>query len=125
MTTIDAEKNNNQHNKKGFVDDTSYKVLPTRSENFELEISFLISEASKLRLKGIILCCSFCRNNNETQIVYESHNKTDVSGKVKCPILANHKCDVCGGFAHTRNYCEVFKRQTKLRKIERYGLSKN
>ena len=101
------------------------KALPVRSDKYTKEISALIEVASKLSLKGKTLCCSFCRNNNETESVYKSHNRTDVSGTIICPILANHKCEVCGEKAHTRNYCELFQRQTKLKKIQKYAFNKN
>jgi hypothetical protein len=101
------------------------KLLPLRSEKYTQEISVLVVEANKLSLKGKTLCCNFCRNNNESEVVYKSHNRTDVSGKIICPILANHQCEVCGVYAHTRNYCELYKRQTKFKQIQKYALNKN
>lgn len=51
--------------------------------------------------------CGFCKRNGEASSVYQSHNLKE-NGKVACPILRNHVCELCGAtgdVAHTRSYC--------------------
>lgn len=51
--------------------------------------------------------CNFCKRNGETSTVFLSHNLRE-EGKVTCPILWKHKCELCGATgdkAHTRSYC--------------------
>ena len=52
--------------------------------------------------------CVFCKNNGEAEMVYNSHQLKDDSGRVVCPILYYYKCPKCGAFgekAHTLRYC--------------------
>ena len=45
--------------------------------------------------------------NGETREVYQSHNLRE-GGRVTCPVLRQHKCELCGATgdsAHTRSYC--------------------
>ncbi|KAA0188022.1 hypothetical protein HAZT_HAZT004576 [Hyalella azteca] len=51
--------------------------------------------------------CKFCRNNNEEEIFHEFK---DVTGRVVCPVLSQHVCELCGASgsdAHTRKYCPL------------------
>ncbi|KAI1293794.1 Nanos -like protein 1 [Halotydeus destructor] len=52
--------------------------------------------------------CGFCRTNGETMENCSSHSLKDASGKVTCPILSRHVCELCGATgpeAHTRSHC--------------------
>lgn len=48
--------------------------------------------------------CNFCKRNGDPRPFYTAHNLRE-NGKVTCPILQQHTCELCGatGFeAHTR-----------------------
>ena len=52
--------------------------------------------------------CAFCKNNGESEVVYNSHQLKDERGRVVCPILFYYKCPQCGAYgenAHTLKYC--------------------
>ena len=54
--------------------------------------------------------CGFCRKNDERKEFYTSHRLKDANGKVICPILRKHQCELCGATgdqAHTRSYCPI------------------
>jgi len=55
--------------------------------------------------------CKFCKNNGETTQMYRSHSLRNPSdGRLICPVLRDHVCDMCGATgddAHTRNYCPL------------------
>lgn len=54
--------------------------------------------------------CGFCKRNNEPEAIYQQHKLKDQFGRVVCPQLARHICELCGatGFeAHTRSYCPL------------------
>lgn len=56
--------------------------------------------------------CNFCRQNGHMSEYYEGHRLRDGSGRLECPILRAHVCDVCGATgdeAHTLSYCPVLK----------------
>jgi hypothetical protein len=60
--------------------------------------------------------CAFCKRNGETSTVYTSHNLRE-RGKVTCPILWKHSCELCGATgdkAHTRSYCLLAASQRSL-----------
>ena len=50
--------------------------------------------------------CKFCKNNGETTQMYRSHSLRNPSdGRLICPVLRDHICDLCGATgdgAHTR-----------------------
>ncbi len=56
--------------------------------------------------KGIILCCHFCKQNNEEESVFKSHNLRNTKEVVTCPILANYTCPKCDVKGHTVKYCK-------------------
>ncbi|CAG2118052.1 unnamed protein product, partial [Medioppia subpectinata] len=53
--------------------------------------------------------CKFCKNNNETPEVYNSHVCKDPNGVTVCPVLRRYDCPNCrsggGDTAHTIRYC--------------------
>ena len=52
--------------------------------------------------------CVFCKNNGESESVFNSHVLKDCRGKTVCPILRRYKCPLCGTSgdnAHTIKYC--------------------
>nr|ACO15593.1 Nanos homolog 2 [Caligus clemensi] len=55
--------------------------------------------------------CSFCRNNGESRLHYQSHClRNPHSGTLVCPVLRSYRCEICGASgdnAHTRNYCPM------------------
>ena len=57
--------------------------------------------------------CSFCKNNNETPEVYNSHVVKDPEGRTTCPVLRDYDCPKCrsggGDNGHTFRYCPLNK----------------
>lgn len=57
--------------------------------------------------------CSFCKNNNETPEVYNSHVVKDPDGRTLCPVLRGYDCPKCrsggGDTGHTIRYCPLNK----------------
>ena len=55
--------------------------------------------------------CTFCKNNNETPDVYNSHVVKDMNGRTMCPILRSYNCPKCnsggGDNGHTLRYCPL------------------
>jgi len=52
--------------------------------------------------------CVFCKNNGEDEKFYMKHTLKDDSGLVRCPVLCNYVCPICGAtgkIAHTIRYC--------------------
>ncbi|KAG9509392.1 Nanos-like 1, partial [Fragariocoptes setiger] len=61
--------------------------------------------------------CPFCRRNNESDAIVMSHRLRDDQGRVTCPQLKKHKCEICGAtgeLAHTRSYCHQLKHVREL-----------
>jgi len=53
--------------------------------------------------------CGFCKRNGERSEYWKNHS-LKVDGKVTCPMLFKHACELCGATgerAHTRSYCPV------------------
>ncbi|CAM1326120.1 NANOS1 (predicted) [Pycnogonum litorale] len=64
--------------------------------------------ASKNLRKALPRECVFCKNNGEQPFFYLSHVLKDKEGKVRCPILRDYTCPICGvngDSAHTLKYC--------------------
>ncbi|CAG2175354.1 unnamed protein product [Oppiella nova] len=61
--------------------------------------------------------CKFCKNNNETPEMYNSHVCKDPNGVTVCPVLRNYDCPKCrsggGDSAHTLRYCPLNKEGDK------------
>lgn len=93
------------------------KTERRRSDNVDMKN--YIETAEKLRKEnGKLLCCAFCKNNGENEVVYTSHALKDSLGHCSCPILRAHKCPKCGegdDNAHTLKYCpkELSKKKEK------------
>ena len=95
------------------------KALPVRSNDYVEEFSDLIIKARSLRLSGVCLCCNFCKSNNESAVIYTSHNKEEKDGNTiitTCPVLANLFCTFCKSKGHTIKYCESLKKK-KIQKL--------
>ena len=61
--------------------------------------------------------CVFCKNNQESEMVYGTHVLKDAEGRTTCPILRNYTCPICGvsgDGAHTIKYCPLNKEETSL-----------
>jgi hypothetical protein len=69
--------------------------------------------------------CGFCFKNRETKQIVRSHVlRNSNTGKIECPILRAHRCEVCGAtgdLAHTRSYCP--HTQTEERRAQSTALS--
>jgi len=52
--------------------------------------------------------CVFCKNNGEDEKFYMTHTLKDDNGLIRCPVLMNYVCPICGAsgkVAHTIRYC--------------------
>lgn len=52
--------------------------------------------------------CQFCKNNEESVLVYKSHWLKSPTGEVLCPFLRKYVCPLCGATgpkAHTLRFC--------------------
>lgn len=88
---------------------------PKRSD--DIDMSFYIKQAALQRALGArVRVCSFCKSNDEQEIIYTSHSLKDADDNITCPILLRLRCPICGASgekAHTKKYCPVL--QKKLR----------
>ena len=102
---------------------TSHQRLPKRSDNFDF--THMIYQATLKEVKtGKKQMCSFCRNNNEPELIYTCHQLKDSLGRVTCPILKAHVCPICGAsgeLSHTLKYCPILQKKSKLNKILRHA----
>ena len=73
--------------------------------------------------------CVFCRNNDEAETVYTSHQLKDPEGNVTCPILYIYTCPICGAngkSAHTIKHCPYNTVDTVyIREITKKGRNAN
>lgn len=71
--------------------------------------------------------CVFCRNNNEPEYVYKSHQTRDIQNRISCSRLRAYVCPICGQSgdnAHTIKYCPKKPILTN-EKIEAHNLCKH
>ena len=71
----------------------------------------------KQKVKKSPTWCVFCKNNQESEMVYGTHVLKDAKGRTTCPILRNYTCPICGvsgDAAHTIKYCPLNKEETSL-----------
>jgi len=98
------------------------QAAPKRSDHFDF--TYMIYQAKIKQTKsGKRVFCSFCRNNDEEELVYTSHQLKDSLGRVTCPILKAHSCPICGAtgdLSHTLKYCPILQKKSKLQKILRH-----
>lgn len=79
-----------------------------------------LSEVNKINMASLIAhrraserpgyYCALCKKNGETPEFYRSHVLRDAFGKVVCPVLYSHSCEICGATgsdSHTRSYCPI------------------
>lgn len=99
------------------------QTAPKRSDNFDF--TYLIYQSKIKQSKtGKRVFCSFCRNNDEDELIYTSHQLKDSLGRVTCPILKAHSCPICGAtgdLSHTLKYCPILQKKSKLQKILRHA----
>lgn len=100
-----------------------HQAAPKRSDNFDF--TYMIYQAKIRQAKsGKRVFCSFCRNNDEDEVIYTSHQLKDSLGRVTCPILKAHACPICGAtgdLSHTLKYCPILQKKSKLQKILRHA----
>ncbi|XP_063912051.1 nanos homolog 3 [Zophobas morio] len=73
------------------------------------------------------LLCTLCRKNGEPPEVFFSHCLRSVDGKIMCPVLRKHICDLCGAtgdYAHTRSHCPQFNSEN-VRPTPKYRILSN
>lgn len=64
--------------------------------------------------------CVFCKNNGEDEKVYMSHTLKHDNGTIRCPILYNYECPLCGAtgpVSHTIRYCPSSKGKQQVEEI--------
>lgn len=64
--------------------------------------------------------CVFCKNNGEDEKVYMSHTLKHDNGTIKCPILYNYECPLCGAtgpVSHTIRYCPSSKGKQQVEEV--------
>ncbi|XP_059050161.1 uncharacterized protein LOC131845139 [Achroia grisella] len=89
-------------------------LLSLTPYQFELLMKFTDTLRQQRRSIQRCLECAFCKNNGEAVSWYSMHILKDNRGRVRCPILRNYTCPLCGATgqrAHTIKYCpENFKK---------------
>ncbi|KAF2362445.1 Zinc finger nanos-type, partial [Trinorchestia longiramus] len=97
------------HGAQGGTEHVKEKLLKVLMDGGEraILVSDLLQEKMEKRLKNskVPEHCKFCRNNFEEDIY---HQFKDSLGRVVCPVLSKHVCELCGArgpAAHTRKYC--------------------
>jgi hypothetical protein len=100
----------NHHKRNGQNLPSAKAAFAANNGNNGYGLDFLaavIRQTSKLNT-----CCSFCKNNGESEKIYTSHTMKNSKGKVTCPLLKIYKCPICGqtgDSAHTITYCKKYK----------------
>lgn len=64
--------------------------------------------------------CVFCKNNGEDEKVYMDHTLKHDNGTIRCPILYNYECPLCGAtgpVSHTIRYCPSSKGRQQLEEV--------
>lgn len=64
--------------------------------------------------------CVFCKNNGEDEKVYMSHTLKQDNGTIRCPILYNYECPLCGAtgpVSHTIRYCPSSKGKQQVDEV--------
>jgi len=64
--------------------------------------------------------CVFCKNNGEDEKVYMSHSLKHDNGTIRCPILYNYECPLCGAtgpISHTIRYCPSSKGKQQVEEV--------
>lgn len=88
------------------------RQLPSSKAQAEV-INRCIEKNIKYRCLNKSMICSFCKNNGEPEVIYQSHSLKDSIGRITCPLLRNYVCPICGESgqnAHTITYCKKFKK---------------
>ncbi len=102
------QNQNNHHHKRNGQNLPSTKAAYAANNGYGLDfLAAVIRQTSKLNT-----CCSFCKNNGESEKIYTSHTMKNSKGKVTCPLLKLYKCPICGqtgDSAHTITYCKKYK----------------
>ncbi|XP_056891255.1 nanos homolog 3 isoform X1 [Takifugu flavidus] len=110
---------------RGIVDDMSLSLLLGSSNRCGVEeTSASASRSQHADIKGTAKVtrrwrtpetqaletrlCQFCKNNEESVLVYRSHWLKGPTGEVLCPFLRKYVCPLCGATgpkAHTLRFC--------------------
>jgi len=64
--------------------------------------------------------CVFCKNNGEDEKVYMGHTLKHDNGTIRCPILYNYECPLCGAtgpVSHTIRYCPSSKGKQQVEEM--------
>ena len=94
---------------------------PKRSD--EIDMSFYIKQAALQRAMGArVKVCSFCKSNDEVEIIYTSHSLKDADDNITCPVLLRLQCPICGASgekAHTKKYCPVLQKRLRFEMLNK------